>query len=350
MATTSRWQGEIVTGMGRHHGLHDRINRILHWDVNVRHLERSIAFYEALTSYRSGPLVLHEDPRTGERYRAITLENTNRAAPTPTLRLIQWLHPAAVGQPHRRVSSIGFTRAVFHVADLDATRRTAESIGLSPFAPTTGDEFRFVTASLGSQPYRVFACHDPDGVIVEFIEASSPKLSTVAQGTGGLEGNLAFFRDILGLDLTDTVETPGPVADVYTPDGGTVEFSGAFFRVRGDDRGYLDWLEYQPSSVRDKPYAEPNHIGVIRCAFEVDDLDEAERALRAALWNGYPIAIEGDAVACDFGPPLGIRRTLSFLDPEGVRYALVEQARYAVGLHPFTGARSTREDVDPRGR
>src|SRR5262245_38744346 len=33
-------------------GLHDRLNRIAHWDVNVTDLERSRAWYEATTTLR----------------------------------------------------------------------------------------------------------------------------------------------------------------------------------------------------------------------------------------------------------------------------------------------------------
>ena len=33
-------------------GLHDRLNRISHWDVNVTDLERSRAWYEATTTLR----------------------------------------------------------------------------------------------------------------------------------------------------------------------------------------------------------------------------------------------------------------------------------------------------------
>jgi catechol 2,3-dioxygenase-like lactoylglutathione lyase family enzyme len=322
-------------------GLHDRINRILLWDVNVRDLDRSIAFYEELTTLRATPPVLDTeagvllDGRAGTA-RTTLLENSNRAAPWPTLRLMQWIDPEPAGAPSREPPSLGFFRVVIHVSDLDAIRARAERLGAPAFAATTGDEFRFVLGSSRSQPYRVFACHDPDGIVVEFIENVSPKLSVVAQGTGGLERHLGFYTDVLGLDLTDTVETPGPVPNVYTPSGGTVDFSGAFFRVRGDDRGYLDWLEHRDRAGHGIPYPEPEHVGVIRCLLEVDDLDAARGTLAAARWEGGAIRM-GEVGEVELGGALGRRRVLPFLDPEGVRYALVEQGRYPwARLHPHT--------------
>jgi hypothetical protein len=45
----------------------------------------------------------------------------------------------------------------------------------------------------------------------------------------------------------------------------------------------------------------------------------------------------GEVGEVELGGALGRRRVLPFLDPEGVRYALVEQGRYPwARLHPHT--------------
>lgn len=314
-------------------GLHNRINRILHWDLNVRDLDRSIVFYEALTSFRASNVV-----REGSgAFQSALLVNTNADAPLPRLNLVQWLDPSPVGTPHDSLGATGFVRIVLHVTDLEGARRKAERLGAVPVAPTTGDDFRFVLGSRGSTAFHAWACLDPDGVVVEFLENPSAKLSVVAQGTTALEQDLRFYTDVLGLDLTDTVETPGPVPNVYLPGGAVVEFSGAFFRVRGDDRGYLDWLEHADRALHRPPYEVAHHVGLIRCTFEVDDLAAAEQTLRAARWRDEPVWVDGPPVDQMFGDPLGRRRVLTFRDPEGVAYQLVQQASYPHAiLHPFS--------------
>ena len=302
----------------------DGVRRILFWEINVTDLERTVAFYEQLTSFRADGSAVEYDREVDERAgraRSVTLANTNRAAPLPTIRLTQWLDPQPVGRPHTSPGAIGFFRVVVHVTDLDDARRRAEALGAHPFAPTTGDDFRFVLGSTGSRSYRAFAVHDPDGVVVEFLESPSPKLSTVAQGTARFETERYFYVRVLGFELTDTVETAHPVPNIYTPAGGSVSFRGAFFRAPGDTHGYLDWLEHGDPAVRDAPYTAGNHLGVIACAFEVDDLARAEDALRVATWHGRSLEV-GAVGDTEFGV-LGHRRLVAFSDPEGVRYTLI---------------------------
>jgi len=279
------------------------MRRILHWELVVRELERSISFYEALTPARATAVVDSPGGRS-----ALLLD---AGASTPHLRLVEPRRP--VGLAHDSIGAIGFTRVVLHVADLAGTRARAESLGLRPIAPTTGDDFAFDLGSRGRVGYRVWCCLDPDGIVVEFLEDPVPKVSTVAQGTASLPTAVAFARDELGLAVVDTVATPGPVPNVYLPGGAPVEFRGAFLRVPGEERGYLDILEHTDPAVRRRAYDDDAHIGVIRCALEVDDLGAAR-----------------DAYVVDFGGPLGRRRVVDLLDPEGVRYRLVAPAEPAL--------------------
>jgi catechol 2,3-dioxygenase-like lactoylglutathione lyase family enzyme len=298
-------------------GLRDHLTRLLHWELNVRDLARSVAFYEALTPLRATPVV--DDGRT----RSLLL--VGDAAPLPRLRLVEWREPRTTGVAHGSIAAIGFTRVVLHVADLDRTRELAESLGIAPVAPTTGDDFRFELGSRGSVAYRVWSCLDPHGIVVEFLENPIPKVSTVAQGTATLARDLRFFTGVLGLDLVDTVATTRPMPNVYLPGGAPVEFRGVFLRVPGDPGGYLDLLEHRDPAARHPPYDVAHHVGAVRCAFAVDDLDAAERALRDAASSAVPFEID-DARVVDFGGPLGDRRVLDLRDPEGVSYQLVDGA------------------------
>lgn len=248
------------------------------------------------------------------------------AAPLPRLRLVEWREPPTTGVAHDSIAAIGFTRVVLHVADLDGTRELAERLGIEPVAPTTGDDFRFELASRGSVAYRVWSCLDPDGIVVEFLENALPKVSTVAQGTAALTSNLGFFTEVLGLGLVDSVATTRPMPNVYLPGDAPVEFRGVFLRVPGDTGGYLDLLEHRDPASRRPAYDLPHHVGAVRCAFEVGDLDAAEHALRGFAWAGAPFAVDHGIRLLDFGDPLGRRRVLDLRDPEGVAYQLVDGA------------------------
>lgn len=272
--------------------------RILHWELNVRDLAASVAFYETLTSLRATSVV--DD---GASRSTLLIGD---AAPLPALRLVEWSVPRAVGGAHDSIAAIGFTRVVLHVADLDATRALAESLGIRPVAATTGDDFRFELGTRGSVSYRVWSCLDPDGIVVEFLASPVPRVSTVAQGTASLAQAVGFLTGTLRLELVDTVATTRPMPNVYLPGGDPVEFRGAFLRF-GAAPGYLDVLEHRDAAARRTAYDIDHHVGVIRCALEVAHLDEPTGAV-------------------DFGGPLGRRRVRDLRDPEGVRYQLVEGA------------------------
>ena len=76
------------------HGLRGRLTRLLHWELNVRDLARSVAFYEALTPLRATPAI--DDGRT----RSVLL--VGDAAPLPRLRLVEWREPPTTGVAHGR--------------------------------------------------------------------------------------------------------------------------------------------------------------------------------------------------------------------------------------------------------
>lgn len=296
-------------------GLRGTVARIHHYELNVSDLETSIAFYEALTSFRALDIV--DEPH----HRSVLLANTNPGAPTPTLNFVQWTDPRPVGRPHDSEAAIGFFRLVVHVDDLDAARHIASDLGAEPFAPTTGDDFAFELGSRGLVPFLVFACADPDGIVVELIQHASPKLSTVGQGTGAFDRDRGWLPGVLGLEEYDTVATVRPMPNVYLPSGPAVEFRGAFFRVPGQP-GYVDWLEHRDAGRRSAPYREEQHVGIIRCAFEVDDIEAASDALLAARERGWRVDA-GPVVLRRYSPPVGVRPAIDLRDPEGVRYRLL---------------------------
>lgn len=294
--------------------------RLHHYDVNVHDLEATIAFLRTTTTFAARDVRRDRAPFLRDGAGAGEVEHVllhNTAGPDlPALHLLRWADPPA-GTPHTSPGAVGFFRIVVHSTDLERARADVRAAGALPFAPTTGDAFRFAIGSRGIVPFAAFACHDPNGIVIEFVAGPTPRLSVVAQGTRHLGAASRLLVDALGLERYDTVRTLDPTPDIYRPDGDTVRFRGHFLRAPGDPHGYVDLLQFShPAPTPAYPHA--HHIGVARAAFEVDDLDAAwSRVLGCAerLTPEYP------PTPFHIGGPA---RVAGFRDAEGVRYQLLE--------------------------
>jgi catechol 2,3-dioxygenase-like lactoylglutathione lyase family enzyme len=231
---------------------------------------------------------------------------------------------------------------LFIVDDIEAARGAVIAQGSEPFASTMRAKVSFNPGSREID-YRVFTVHDPDGVAVEFVDklvmgpGAFPQVpATVAHNTANVEKYFPFYHELLGLDFIQGAQTQGKVPNVYAPGGGTSGFTGAFFGIRGNGLVVLDWLQWIEPPELPTPYAEPNHVGIVRCAIEVDDLDTAHEILKRSRWaQEYPILM-GGIEEWDFGAQWGVRRVLNFKDPEGVAFQIVQQPVSRLGvLHPY---------------
>jgi catechol 2,3-dioxygenase-like lactoylglutathione lyase family enzyme len=327
--------------------LHDRLNRISHWDVNVTDLERSRAWYEATTSLRVIARTNASQSFPGFEmgsgsFKGYLLKDANLPRGVPMIHLVQWENPAPVGTPYRSQANVGWYRICPIVDDIEATRQAVIAQGSKPFANTTRAKISFNPSSREID-YRVFTVHDPDGVAVEFVDklvmgrdGISQVPATVAHNTADVEKYFPFYHELLGLDFIQAAQTQGKVPNVYGPAGGESGFTGAFFGIRGNGFVFFDWLQWIESPELPTPYAEPNHVGIVRCAIEVDDLDAAYEILKRSRWSQqYPILM-GGIEEWALGSQWGVRRVLNFKDPEGVAFQLIEQQPSAPGvLHPY---------------
>ena len=98
-------------------GLHDRLNRISHWDVNVTDLERSRSWYEAATTLRvvAGTKASQSFPSFGIEFgsfKGYLLKDANLPHGVPMIHLVQWENPAPVGTPYRSQANVGWYRIV----------------------------------------------------------------------------------------------------------------------------------------------------------------------------------------------------------------------------------------------
>ena len=74
----------------------------------------------------------------------------------------------------------------------------------------------------------------------------------------------------------------------------------------------------------------PNHLGIIRLAFEVDDIEAAYHKLRKA-WH----RVAGPPEEWDMGE-FGTRKVVIFEDPDGIMLELIERPPYGIELNPVT--------------
>lgn len=330
-------------------GLHDRINRISHWDVNVTNLERSRAWYEATTKLRVIARTTASQSFSGlgvtnGNFEGLMMKDTSMPKGSPMIHLVEWKKPCPVGTPYLSHTNVGWYRIVPSVENIEETRQKVIQLGSEPFTATTKTHIR-LGPSLPEIDYRVFTVHDPDGIAVEFVDdvthstgcggSTSPQTpTTVAHNTARFEESLPFYRDVLGLDMLSPVQTPGQIPNVYSPGGGTTGFTGAFWGVRGALAVFLDWLQWTQSSQHPTPYKDCNHVGIIRCVFEVDDVDAAyDAAKEQSQKHGFAIS---EPEVWDFGPEFGERKLVNMQDPEGVAFQLIQQPRlHDAALHPY---------------
>ena len=129
-------------------GLHDRLNRISHWDVNVTDLERSRSWYEATTTLRvvARTKASQSFPSFGIEFgsfKGYLLKDATLPHGVPMIHLVQWETPAPVGTPYRSQANVGWYRIVPIVEDIDAAREAVMAQGSEPFAPTTRAKVSF---------------------------------------------------------------------------------------------------------------------------------------------------------------------------------------------------------------
>lgn len=318
-------------------GLRNRLNRIRHYDVNVSDLDRSIAWYQATTGIKPVMRTAADQPmpslglRRG-RFEGCMLQDPDQGGKFPMIHLVEWKDPKPVGTPYRSHANVGWYRIVPEVADLAAAREKCIAQGSEPFAPSVDAMVKF-HRNVDPHRYRVFTVHDPDGIAVEFSQPEArlrqPVVPiVVAHNSAHVAEHIAFYTDTLGLDFMQGLQVGELMPNVYSPGGGLVGHDGALMGLRGDTKVMFDWLQWDNTPDLPNPYAEPNHVGIMRCAFEVDDLDAAYKTLCRSSWakaGKIKVAAPED---WDLGPEAGTLRVVNFTDPEGVCFQLVEQPPY----------------------
>jgi glyoxylase I family protein len=149
------------------------------------------------------------------------------------------------------------------------------------------------------------------------IILSNPKLSTkpfrilAADHTGitvsNLERSLAFWRDVLGFELSHRAHHTGDLASRVTGVA-DAEISLAVLKGYGHK---IELLEYLAPADRKKLDLRPCDTGSVHVALIVDNLDAALSAIAASGWRAA-----GEPQTLESGPNAG-KRVVYVRDPDG---------------------------------
>ena len=152
-----------------------------------------------------------------------------------------------------------------------------------------------------SQPFRILAA-DHTGITVSNLERS-----------------LAFWRDVLGFELSHTAHQTGEMASEITGVEGA-EIKLAVVKTPGGHK--IELLEYIAPADRQRHVDfRPCDVGSVHVALIVDDLDAVLSAINASGWKaaGKPQPLQS-------GPNAG-KRVVYVRDPDGATIEFMQQPR-----------------------
>ncbi len=123
-----------------------------------------------------------------------------------------------------------------------------------------------------------------------------------------LERSLAFWRDVMGFELSHRPHQTGDLASEITGVPGA-EIEIAVLKGYGHK---IELLEYLAPDDREHLRPRPCDVGSVHVAFTVDDLDAVVNTIAASGWQaaGKPQTLQA-------GPNAG-RRVVYVRDPDGI--------------------------------
>ena len=137
-----------------------------------------------------------------------------------------------------------------------------------------------------------------------------------------LERSLAFWRDVLGFELSHTPHQTGELASEITGVAGA-EISIAVLKGYGHK---IELLEYIAPHNRKREFdLRPCDLGHIHVAFTVDNLDAILNTIAGSGWK-----TAGKPQTITLGPNIG-KRVVYVRDPEGTTIEFMEMPKEVDG-------------------
>lgn len=130
-----------------------------------------------------------------------------------------------------------------------------------------------------------------------------------------VERSLAFWRDVLGFELSHRAHQKGELAEQITGVAGA-EILIAVLKAPGHK---IELLEYRaPADRRQENEVRPCDLGAVHVALTVDNLDEVLDRLAAFGWKAA-----GQPQTLTVGPNAG-KRVIYVRDPDGTTIELMQ--------------------------
>ena len=123
-----------------------------------------------------------------------------------------------------------------------------------------------------------------------------------------LERSMAFWRDVLGFELSHTAHQTGELAEEITGVAGA-EINLAVLKMPGGHK--IELLEYLAPLDRKQVALRPCDVGLLHVALIVNDLDAVLRKISTSGWKAA-----GKAQTLKTGPNAG-KRVVYVRDPDG---------------------------------
>ena len=134
-----------------------------------------------------------------------------------------------------------------------------------------------------------------------------------------LERSVAFWRGVLGFDLSHTAHQTGETAKEIT---GVADAEIKLAVVKAPDGHKIELLEYlAPPGRKQDVHLRPCDVGHVHVALIVDDLDAVLQKIAESGWKaaGIPQTLTA-------GPNAG-KRVVYVRDPDGTTIELMQQPR-----------------------
>jgi glyoxylase I family protein len=132
-----------------------------------------------------------------------------------------------------------------------------------------------------------------------------------------LERSLAFWRDLLGFEISHTAHQTGDLAKEITGVAGA-EIKLAVLKTPGGHK--IELLEYLAPSDREHIDLRPCDVGSVHVALTVANLDAVLRAIAASGWKAA-----GKPQTLKTGPNAG-KRVVYVRDPDGTTIEFMQLA------------------------
>ena len=133
-----------------------------------------------------------------------------------------------------------------------------------------------------------------------------------------LERSLAFWRDVLGFELSHRAHQTGELAAEITGVAGAEILIAVLKTPTGHK---IELLEYLAPPDRNQVVSRPCDIGSVHVALTVDDLDAVLSAIAPFGWK-----VAGEPQTLSSGPNAG-RRVVYVRDPDGTTIEFMQPPR-----------------------